>query len=516
MIVRLRLRPRPSVTALSAADRALFLQSGNPELFASMVRPRTRRWASILSSLALHIVIIGGAIYYLDNTRRAVVNLASKYSVRLLRFPPSLLQPTARGSSGDAHKPGTSAAPPGMFDALFPGLDTGPAPSTNVSDAAGPRRFEMPQVPVAAQSTQILLQPEFVLREPVKSDMRLPELLLWKPRRPQPTPVPRKIFVAQKRPEVPAPPENLPAPPVLESPNNELLFSDLAFTGRTASVSPWLPRPAGTTAPIRTIGRVEDGPLAQVAPPAAEDASPPNVVSIPEIPVPPAGVFRLPGGNQSAPAAPASGHETANGRSAAAVAVHIEDPGVSGSSGSPGHGSVVGTNETTGGQDTDKSAASRPVTKVVLPADGHFTVMIESSAANEFEGTEGALSGKVVYTVYVRVGAGKEWVLQYCLPQAVEQSLSLSGKRMPMEAPYPYLMLRPELSFGPDVDYVILHGMVTAEGKFDQLSYVTEPEEQSEKDQLLHSLQQWQLRPGKMDGKPIALEILLIIPGNRP
>jgi hypothetical protein len=48
----------------------------------------------------------------------------------------------------------------------------------------------------------------------------------------------------------------------------------------------------------------------------------------------------------------------------------------------------------------------------------------------------------------------------------------------------------------------------------DQLTYVHAPDEQADKDLLLHSLQQWQFRPGTLARQPIALEILLIIPSD--
>jgi len=191
-----------------------------------------------------------------------------------------------------------------------------------------------------------------------------------------------------------------------------------------------------------------------------------------------------------------------------------------GGSGSPGHGFGAGSTDvgaaSAGGTAPGAGATpSRTVTTVVHPPDGHFNVLVESSGSEGFAEAEGVLSGRVVYTVYVRAGAGKEWILQYCLPPAVENTLPVTGKAAPLEAPFPYVILKPDLAFGPDIDYLIIHGIVTALGRLDQLTYVIAPEEQVEKDVLLHSLQQWQLRPGKLDGQPIALEILLIVPRDR-
>ena len=50
------------------------------------------------------------------------------------------------------------------------------------------------------------------------------------------------------------------------------------------------------------------------------------------------------------------------------------------------------------------------------------------------------LSGRPVYTVYVPVGTGKGWVLQYCLPKSEESRAETSkvvqmGTVTPVSAP---------------------------------------------------------------------------------
>ena len=295
--------------------------------------------------------------------------------------------------------------------------------------------------------------------------------------------------------------------------------------------------------------------MPQIAPSQSSDANTLNVLSIPEIPVPPLGVFQLPPANQAGPSSPASGGDVGqsgnpahtaspgspvrsaspvaragdgrvsdNGRAvagpgppgaASASAIASAPPELSRNTSSPGPAPATGGSTIADGQISSDPAANRTVAKVVLPQDGHFGVLIESSGSEGFAEAEGVLGGKLVYTVYVRAGARKEWILQYCLPQGVQRSLPATAKAAPPEAPFPYVILRPDITFGPDIDYLIVHGIVTALGRLDQLSYVTAPEEQAEKDQLLHSLRQWQFRPGKLDNQPIALEILLIIPRDK-
>lgn len=431
MILRLKIRLSHAAGVVPRADFKGLLPSGEPELFTSMIQAPARRWLPVSCSLVLHVCMLGGALYTLDNTRQTVESLTSRYTVHLIRFDSaSLIWPVARGSAVKGQRTGPRAA-----------LASGPVAEHH---AAPPRRFEMSKLSAQNQGAQTLLQPEMPLDLPANSDLRLPELLLWKPHPPQPAPAPRKAFAWQKPAETSPKVWNVPVPPVLQLPNNELRATELAFSGRIVNAAPLLARTPGAAAPV---------------------------------PVLPAGVVQLPSG-------PDSADRSSVGGSGAGLEITAIDSG-------------------------------RAVTKVVLPPDGQFTVLVESSGSEAFPETEGVLSGKTVYTVYVRVGAGKEWILQYCLPRAAEQALSVSGGRVPLAAPYPYLILRPQLSFGPDVDYLILHGTVTALGKFDQLTYLTAPEEQDEKDVLLRSLQQWQLRPGKVNGQAVALEVLLIIPRDR-
>ncbi|MFN7998305.1 MAG: hypothetical protein U0Q18_32085 [Bryobacteraceae bacterium] len=262
-----------------------------------------------------------------------------------------------------------------------------------------------------------------------------------------------------------------------------------------------------------------------------------NILSIPDMPVPALGVFQVPGGNQvaasgsgnSGPGQPGSGPGNGGGGSGQGSGTGSGHGGTNmggtpfgqggaggdtasagGRGGSPGHGFGLGS--ANGGGGNPGAAAGIRVNRVILPPDGRFTVLVQSSGSEAFPESEGVLTGKVVYTAYVKTGSKKEWLLQYCLPRAAETKAGVSGKIPPVDPPFPFLMLRPDISFGDDIDYLIVHGFVTSSGKFDQLKYVIAPAGRAEKDLLLSSLDGWQLRPGKLDGQPVSLEILLIIP----
>jgi len=54
---------------------------------------------------------------------------------------------------------------------------------------------------------------------------------------------------------------------------------------------------------------------------------------------------------------------------------------------------------------------------ITLPKDGKFgVVVVGSSLAEEFPETVHLWTGRMAYTVYLRVGVGKNWILQYSLP----------------------------------------------------------------------------------------------------
>jgi hypothetical protein len=516
MIVRARIRPGGLAWVMFATAPRELPAPGDTEIFAAIAQPQTRRLVPWLCSLALHAIGICATIFLFDNVISTDEGPVPRYSARFIRFQPSAASHLPAPGPGARNRPvDTIRGPAAEVDPV-----AGAAVET-LREAPVPRRFVLPDLPVRARSAQVLLQPEFPANLPVRSDIRLPEMLLWKTA-PAPAPQPRKLFVAEKHPNVLPQPKRLPAPPALAAPNQEHQVTEWASTGLFVNPSPVLPRAPGTTAPIQTRGAGDSGPAPQIAPASSVEAKPPLLVSIPEIPVPPAGVFQLPAGNQaesaSARDAGSPGSSTVKGglgRGIAREAPGNENVRVSQGPGSPGHGSGAGDSGSARGEGERGPAAGHPVAKVVLPPDGHFPVLVESSSSEAFPETEGVLTGRLIYTAYVRAGARKDWILQYCLPHGVEQTLSVSARRAPLEAPYPYLMLRPELSAASDSDYLILHGIVTVFGKFDQLTYIIAPEEQSEKDQLLHSLAQWQVRPGKLDGQPISLEILLIIPRDR-
>ncbi len=152
------------------------------------------------------------------------------------------------------------------------------------------------------------------------------------------------------------------------------------------------------------------------------------------------------------------------------------------------------------------------LTRINLPKDGKFGVVVLGSADSaRYPESAGALGGKVVYTVYLKVGLRKSWILQYCLPKTSEKKIPVKARATPLDAPWPFLIMRPDRWSDSDPTYIMVHGMLTEAGQFDQLAMVF-PEELEKKDFLLHSLKLWAFRPASRDGEPTAVEVLLIIP----
>ncbi len=190
-----------------------------------------------------------------------------------------------------------------------------------------------------------------------------------------------------------------------------------------------------------------------------------------------------------------------------------------GQGGKPGGSGTIGSSQGTAGLETlviDVTAARDPkppagATRVTRPIDGKYSFLVMGSKPGEsFPEAAGLLSGKLVYTVYLGIGARPDWILQYCLPNSAP-----SAAAGPLEAPYPYLMFRPKLSYQWDEEYLFVKGMLSQEGKLEQLKLVGEVAP-ADRDALLASLNRWEFSPAARGGKPAVVEVLLIIPRPQP
>ena len=158
---------------------------------------------------------------------------------------------------------------------------------------------------------------------------------------------------------------------------------------------------------------------------------------------------------------------------------------------------------------TDTSEPVPPSTRITPAKNGRFeVVVVGTSVADEYPEAAKVWSGRMAYTVYLHVGLSKNWILQYSLPAA--ETASLAGEAPRLSAPWPYVILRPNL-VTPNTDGILVHGLLSAAGKLEKLALVF-PNEFADTNFILDSLKQRDFRPAMQNGQAAAVEVLLIIP----
>jgi hypothetical protein len=436
------------------------------------------------------------------------------------------------------------------------------------------RNFQLPaDVPVVA-SRQTIVQLDVPPDLKLKQNIPLPNVVLWTP---EPLPAFRKRFVAPPLKQAPKKiAQNLPGAPQLELPNNEQTIADMKLASVLA-VRRTLIVPPGTTAPLRVRNPEVTSEPPRIAVPDPTNAQPAALISLVDSPIKPNGTIIVPPANQtSEPSGTAafghgSGSNSGNpngsrgdattsgnmaeasgtgglgagnsfgnvhGKAGAGDGTALAMAGIgaggqgdgsggagsfgsggagdgssgngSGSSGNGGPGSGNGSAGSGSGSGLD--AGLPGVTRIDLPKDGRFGVIVTGSSQSvPYPEVVGALTGKTVYTVYLNVGSRKKWILQYCLAPETLAAIP-RGSSTALDAPWPFLIFRPDHLVDPS-DYVIVHGRIDKEGRFDQLAMVF-PAGFDQKDLLMNSLNIWAFRPATRDRVPTPVEVLLIIPGE--
>lgn len=162
----------------------------------------------------------------------------------------------------------------------------------------------------------------------------------------------------------------------------------------------------------------------------------------------------------------------------------------------------------------------RPEGAVVLhyPPDGNFDVIVvESALPDPLDGLAKRLSGRPVYTAYLNVGAGREWMLHFCAAgkqqQTATQSMVVTLEDPPPLRP-PYV-LRAELPAPEEWKssrYQVFHGYITGQGKMERISAVLASRNPAG---LLKLLPYWEFRAASRGGSPVEVEVLLVVPPER-
>jgi hypothetical protein len=147
---------------------------------------------------------------------------------------------------------------------------------------------------------------------------------------------------------------------------------------------------------------------------------------------------------------------------------------------------------------------------------GSFDVVVaQSGAAADLPEAAGILTGNPIYTVYLRVGDEREWLLEYCLPgekqvQSNPYEINI-GPVIQVTPPYPLFTSIPgSLLQRRRRDHIVLHGYLTANGAFRDVKAANSSDALGR--EILALLGDWRFRPALRDRTPIGVEVLLVVP----
>jgi hypothetical protein len=235
------------------------------------------------------------------------------------------------------------------------------------------------------------------------------------------------------------------------------------------------------------------------------------------------------GGNGAAPGTASPGSAGSGGATSGAGS--SGSSGLAGSSGAGGRG-VVGLGSGTGpgsragtgtgastGTGTGAGATTPGSPTVNRPPSGRFdAVVVQSSPVDQYPESRGLLSGRPIYSVYIPMNSARDWTLFFCVPGEKPQSgngpiVVLGPMGAPIMAPYPTKLVKPMITLPSYERYVLVHGLVNKEGKFESLRLVRSIKPETDQ-ALLAALATWEFRAATRDGVAIAVEFLLSIPAR--
>lgn len=438
--------------------------------------PARRGISSVALSCILHGAGFGVASYALLHAPR-VQAITERYSVRHLEL----------------HTPDAQST--------YPGKDAGKGTLQDALDAAeqADAQGDTPPLPETAPgkgSNQTLLQPEFHTHAVLAQSAPIPSVVIWTPE-----------LASAKEIVAPTPDAQTAstAKPALDAPNEELHVADRAVAATDAHPKIATP-PPGTTSPIvqDTLALVQMAPATMSV--SARQPTPTAVLSLSDL--------KLNEGSVTLP--PVNEVKMKVNAQQMATPVHAGAAGKAGPGPAPA-ASRPAAGATPAGSSAQKAQAQgngdglANTAHIVLPKDGKFgVVVVGSSLSDEYPETLQIWNDRVAYTAYLHVGLAKNWILQYA--QVRSADASNNGEEGRLEAPWPYDIFRPNLISGDlNADALMIHGIVNEDGRFEKLA-VAFPTEFDHASFVLHALQQWQFRPARQNGKPTAVEVLLIIP----
>ena len=514
-------------------------------LFAPAPRPGggSSSWAV---SAVVHAGVCAWIFYGLAHTPHVQGRAVhQRFTVRVLDVPmtkPEALQYARPGSlvhpalAADRHAARSADTPAASTSAAAaPSAQSPPrltAPATPAPPAPAPPAAERPApaLPAAIQLAQNRYQQQTLIQPDAPKDIILEH----------PAPVPLVMMWAQQEPVKPTIASPPPKPVIanlhssIAKPNREpapapVNLSSTPFHSAMPTLAP------GTTSPVVVRGPDAAKQMPVAAAQTNTPAAPVRIISLSDrqqqegpVAVPLANARARPSASQSLTAGKAegaggTGKANAGGKlQTANAATQNTGAGQGSKATTPSQGTGAASGANAGGDAAGKAGpaaqASGPgigsenaaaVKRIALPKDGQFgVVVVGSSLADQYPETAAIWAGRLVYTVYLHVGMGKSWILQYSLP--ANTPAAASGVRP--DAPWPYDIVVPRLDAGDyNSDALMVHGFVNVSGKFERLNIVLPPEFPQAKF-VLNALEQWQFRPARQNGQTVPVEILLIIP----
>lgn len=535
-------------------------QPGTQPLFTRLSPSYASRWPSFLVSAALHLLLVLLVPYLSEQLTSPSDRELWKRQERLLRTLririPEQLYIASAGPSAVPNRRTVAYRPVSAARSAQGGGSEG-GPRARRGRAPGrQRRFDLPPLQRRADSDQSIVQPRYSAETLPQRDLHLPEVFFWAP--PLAPQAVAQSFVLPGHAAPPTQSRVLDAPPRLELPYPGP--AALALIGlpqeleRLALVVP------SDTMPIRITYPEQPSPRTGVsADPLPGD--PTTVLSVSSDPLPLREFLTVPPGNQVG-RSPASGSAArgweggaghsdrgtgANGPSDAQRASSTDVsgsggaaagagggpnlPGASGAGAGLGHSrsgppgvsdrTEAGTIPPAGGALSASTLARSPAvlaTQVTHPTTGVFDVVVQSSGFEGFPESAGVLSGKPIYSVYLAVGAPKDWILQYCIPASEAEGPEVIGSVVrlgtppALTAPYPKTTFRPPVHHRPG-GYLMVHGFIGANGRFHDIRVLGTGDAQ-EHAGAIAILEQWEFRPATRQGQPVRVEMLLAIPAE--
>ncbi len=500
-----------SLSPLSLVTRPA-LSRCDADVFASFGTARPR-WHAFVLSVVLHVAMIASLPALTRISAKEVAERQAARTERILRtLRIRIPEPMYLAAAAPA------AVPP--RPAVRPAPRPKPAPTgkARAAEPAAPprRRFELPPAPVRANTEQSLIQPAHLAGTPPAPGLTLPDMFFWAP----PPPVrPVKAFVEPGHMQAPAARMRLDAPPSLDIPSAQI--SSVHVQGLPNEGT--LKVPAPLALPIRTSVSEAPEPGAAVA--ALGPGDPVNVLAISANALPLREYVTVPPGNQvgrtpgAVPGGTLAGTADGSGTGVAGAPGAGSGTGGGASGSGTGTGAGTGAGSGTGINGAEVLAAMRSAiaaTRMVTPSNAVFDVVVQSSGVEGFTESAGILSGKPVYSVYLRVGGKRSWILQYCLPASDVHPAENAGAVVRLSAPKRLLAPYPLVTYRPPPRragsrYLMLHGFITTEGRFQDLRVLGGGDPWHAL-AALDALNRWEFRPATESRKPARVEVLVAIP----